>query len=68
MAQVTMIQRCIDPIMKRVKNKTITESIKLQWNLGLRTLLITNKSVHEQIFWGGSRVTNGVSGDERCLE
>lgn len=34
-----------------------------QWKLGSQTHLITNKSVHEQIFW-----TKNVSVDERCLE
>jgi hypothetical protein len=38
----------------------------VQWNLGSRTPLITNKSVHEQIFRRKkkSRVTNGVSSNE----
>jgi hypothetical protein len=35
----------------------------IQWNLGSRTPLVTNKLVHEQIIQ-----TKNVSGDERCLE
>jgi hypothetical protein len=42
---------------------TRTYELRVQWDLGSRTPLITNKSVHEQIF----RKKN-VSGDERCLE
>jgi hypothetical protein len=39
----------------------------IQCNLGSRTPLITNKSVHEQIFLEKkSRVTNGVSSNERA--
>jgi hypothetical protein len=36
--------------------------LDIQWNLGSRTPLFTNNSVHEQIF----RAKN-VSDDERCL-
>jgi hypothetical protein len=36
--------------------------LQLHWNLGSRTPLFTNNSVHEQIF----RAKN-VSDDERCL-
>jgi hypothetical protein len=40
---------------------------QIQWNLGSRTPLITNKSVHEQIFRKKkSRVTNGVSSNEHA--
>jgi hypothetical protein len=39
----------------------------VQWNLGSRTSLITNKSVHEQIFQKKkSQVTNGVSSSEHA--
>jgi transposase InsO family protein len=51
----------------------VTEAIDLhteyvvQWNLGSRMPLITNKSVHEQIFRKKkSRVTNGVSSNEQA--
>jgi hypothetical protein len=39
----------------------------IQWNLGSRTPLITNKSVHEQIFRKKKyRVTNGVSSNKHA--
>jgi hypothetical protein len=41
----------------------------IQWNLGSRTPLIMNKSVHEQIFQKKkSRVTNGVSSNEHASQ
>jgi hypothetical protein len=39
----------------------------MQWNLGSRTPLFTNNSVHEQIFWAKkSRMTNSVSDYEHA--
>jgi hypothetical protein len=38
--------------------------MEIQWNLGSRMPLITNKLVYEQIFQKKKK----VSGDERCLE
>jgi len=47
-----------------LKNK-----IEIHWNLGLRTPLFTNNSVHEQIFRAKkSRMTNAVSDYEHASQ